>query len=238
MKRGKKTDAKSALCVRAAPLRSFTHFLTGVCAIIGGVFTGQSPPPPTESQGSDFFFYYRRVDLTSFSSLDSRRPDRLAHLPLGSGHPEEDRAGQGILTAPPLPLPPLPPAAWPPVVQQHRPGLGDGKEDGRTDGRTDKEREEPPVGTGREAERLRMPLSLFLLWINTDKEIFSVYGIYGIRRFRFWMARRNGGAVGWTLTRGFQSEEKMHRGGWFPHRRERGRVGGRTLTSRPLGSPL
>lgn len=31
----------------------------------------------------------------------SGRSDRLAHLPLGSGHPEEDRAGQGLLTAPP-----------------------------------------------------------------------------------------------------------------------------------------
>lgn len=33
-------DADDVPC--RALLRSFTHFLTGVCAIIGGVFTGQS----------------------------------------------------------------------------------------------------------------------------------------------------------------------------------------------------
>lgn len=38
------------------------------------------------------------------SSSCSGRSDRLAHLPLGSGHPEEDRAGQGVLTAPPAGL--------------------------------------------------------------------------------------------------------------------------------------
>lgn len=38
------------------------------------------------------------------SSSRSGRSDRLAHLPLGSGHPEEDRAGQGVLTAPPAGL--------------------------------------------------------------------------------------------------------------------------------------
>lgn len=51
---------------------------------------------------SPFFFF-----VTSISCLPdscSGRSDRLAHLPLSSGHPEEDRAGQGVLTAPPAGL--------------------------------------------------------------------------------------------------------------------------------------
>ncbi|XP_037667955.1 endoplasmic reticulum-Golgi intermediate compartment protein 3 isoform X1 [Choloepus didactylus] len=49
--------------------RSFTHFLTGVCAIIGGMFTA----------------------LVSLSlSLSSGWTHRFTHLPLGTCHPEEN----------------------------------------------------------------------------------------------------------------------------------------------------
>lgn len=73
--------------------RSFTHFLTGVCAIIGGVFTGWcSPGAPSAAAAA--------AALMGFLSC-SGWSDRLAHLPLSPSHPEEDRAGQGFLTGPP-----------------------------------------------------------------------------------------------------------------------------------------
>lgn len=93
--------------------RSFTHFLTGVCAIIGGVFTGQFLYVNTSF---DFVFYlWWKWELKSEIGLFvlsacclfvpcSGWSDRFAHLPLSSCHPEEDRAGQGVLTAPPAGL--------------------------------------------------------------------------------------------------------------------------------------
>lgn len=102
-------NAKYVLCVCATLLRSFTHFLTGVCAIIGGVFTGQ-PLSLTVfcGVGENLRRHFSLLILLIFSVLlhsCSGWSDRLAHLPLGSGHPEEDRAGQGVLTVPLSPLP-------------------------------------------------------------------------------------------------------------------------------------
>lgn len=82
-----------------------------------------------------------RHDLRSLTSpltffpffLDSGRPDRLAHLPLGSGHPEEDRAGQGLLTA--SPLPPLPPPLTGPQWRDNT-----DQEESETDGWAEKQK--------------------------------------------------------------------------------------------------
>lgn len=81
-------------------LRSFTHFLTGVCAIIGGIFTGVCSPVawwamiwmPRDAAAA--------AALMCFLSC-SGWSDWFAHLPLSQSHPEEDRAGQGFLTEPP-----------------------------------------------------------------------------------------------------------------------------------------
>lgn len=82
----------------ASLCRSFTHFLTGVCAIIGGVFTGESLQVSLAlARGS--------WPLTPpVCSVFSGRSHRLSHLPLCSGHSEENRAGKGLLTAPPAGL--------------------------------------------------------------------------------------------------------------------------------------
>ncbi|KAL7408102.1 hypothetical protein ABVT39_018312 [Epinephelus coioides] len=51
-----------------------------------------------------FVLYELSPMMVKFTEKHSGRSDRLAHLPLGPGHPEEDRAGQGLLTAPPAGL--------------------------------------------------------------------------------------------------------------------------------------
>lgn len=165
-------DAKYVLCVCAALLRSFTHFLTGVCAIIGGVFTGQ--PPLSDGVLKRHFSLLTWLIFSLLLHSCSGWSDRLAHLPLGSGHPEEDRAGQGVLTAPPSPLS-LP--TWPPAVQ-HRPGHGHGD---RLGGQT--EREKSAVGLngrqrGFKSAEFLIPLSLFLLWINAKEELVGPLGIF------------------------------------------------------------
>lgn len=71
--------------------RSFAHFLTGVCAIIGGVFTGEG------GWGWWGMVLWDAAALMWFFSC-SGWPDRFPHLPLCQSHPEEDRAGQGVLT--------------------------------------------------------------------------------------------------------------------------------------------
>lgn len=85
-------------------LRSFTHFLTGVCAIIGGVFTGLCSPVASRAalwrRWAEAATAAAAAALTWFLSC-SGRADRLPHLPLSQSHPEEDRAGQGFLTPPP-----------------------------------------------------------------------------------------------------------------------------------------
>lgn len=66
---------------------------------------------PAQSQQSECHCCVNSTSVLSLS-LSSGRPDRLAHLPLSSGHPEEDRAGQGVLTAPLPSPPPLPGRQW------------------------------------------------------------------------------------------------------------------------------
>lgn len=85
----------------------------------------------------------------------SGRPHRLAYLPLGPSHPEEDRAGQGVLTAPP--------AAGLPVVQ-HRDRTRRGK---------------PPRGGLRERQggfksaHLLIPLPLFHCGQTLEKNFWA-----------------------------------------------------------------
>lgn len=188
-------NAKYVPCVCATLLRSFTHFLTGVCAIIGGVFTGQ-PLSLTVfcGVGENLKRLFSLLTWLIFSLLlhsCSGWSDRLAHLPLGSGHPEEDRAGQGVLTVSPSPLS-LP--TWPPAVQ-HRPGHGHGD---RLGGQT--EREKSAVGLngrqrGFKLPEFLIPLSLFLLGINAKEEHLGLLGIFlspvlfGCQKDAVWIRR-------------------------------------------------
>lgn len=66
--------------------------------------------------------------------------------------------------------------------------------------------------------RFSMPLFLFLLWINTDREIFlGLFFQWGeggcFPVLLCTEPRRNGRVVGYTLTRDFWSDYKMHCGG-------------------------
>lgn len=73
------------------PPRSFTHFLTGVCAIIGGVFTGRWHMTVCTQH------FCSNCNLDYSFSLSSCWTHRFFNIPLSKSYTEEDWVGKSFL---------------------------------------------------------------------------------------------------------------------------------------------
>ena len=92
------TSVSFAKLMRVTTLnfRSFMHFLTGVCAIVGGIFTGKAYQPLISS----ISFYCSYSSLFTFVRFPifSCWAHRFHDLPFFSSAAEENRLGKSHLT--------------------------------------------------------------------------------------------------------------------------------------------